>query len=546
MLSSYFDGSAAHVADAAEHTDRMLDLIDLRRARQQGVTSSHLDQVCYLMSATSTGALFDRISGALKERKAPIERINFVSLFALGRAAPAMPCLRDLSVPSGRGEFAPIEDASSAKSKSKIAIDVHTYFPGDFIDVVHKVRTIRTAAFQQFLTRYEDNSLVKVHHDDAEHGPLRHQAIWIDTEKLVSLPVFQARLAAELEKLDPPPKLIITPSHNAAMTLADFAKSVVEKRESSVRHFPHANLFLRESETAIRNAIEALGKRDSLLILDDAFITGTRISYYRNALRDMKKFEGRIHFMVAVARPEHLWQWRRACQLLSYRHPKSRQYWGSNTVKEIELFALPNWGNQDCPWCVEASLYRRSGRDKLSDTLRERLDFLQSCDGITSALFLKAPGVERLRYTPGSILAPSSADDASLFASIASGVQMMRSEEGVKGTGKPPLGPPHFPLATILDCEPEFFSDSLIKACMIRAAKPYELVYTGRKSESDRSNQALSDLRAEDTSINDIGAEIVLAALSDKFPALDLSGGDMPDVMGRLGLTRLFEGLLRA
>ena len=194
MLSSYFDGSAAHIADAAEHTDRMLALINSRNLQRQGDASSRPDQVCYLMSATSTGTLFKRISATLKERKAPIERIKFISLFAVGRTAPEMTCLRDLSIPAGRGEFAPIGNPSSADIKSKIAIDPHTYFPGDYIDVSHNIREVHSAAFKQFLLRYEGASLVKVHHDDEEHGQTRHQAIWIDTAKLVSLPTFQARL----------------------------------------------------------------------------------------------------------------------------------------------------------------------------------------------------------------------------------------------------------------------------------------------------------------------------------------------------------------
>ena len=125
---------------------------------------------------------------------------------------------------------------------------------------------------------------------------------------------------------------------------------------------------------------------------------------------------------------------------------------------------------------------------------------------------------------------------------MASGIQALRSSVVTSKMNKPPLGEPHFPIATTLELEPTVFTDSLIKASLMRAARAHELIYMAEDMEAIKTEQALGDLNAADPHVNDIAAELILATLSGKFPRLDLRAAD--HAMERLGLTELFTGLL--
>lgn len=569
MLDSYFSGTGTQTADAAERIERLIKLADSRQPRYSrysafsfarilrsllplGWEDGRVGKIVFLMSATNTGALHKRLVSQLAERGTAISRIHFVALFALGETATEIPSIRDLSSASGDGTYAPVSQSEKTDQAAKLDIDPQTYFPTNYIDVTHVVRKSQVKEIEEFISRYKGSSLIKVHKHTTDDGAVRHQGIWIDTVELSRNQVFQQRLISALNSLEPTPQLIITPVHSAADELAQLALKTIRQQNSNVRHFKHRNLLFDEislpEDTEVREAISELAEDAAILILDDAFIAGTRIANYRTGLR-LLNFRGLVHYLVAVARPADMAEWENRSKLLAYRSPQLTDFGKGNTVIAVEKFVLPDMSEDSCPWCREQKFYERIGRHQLTPRLKERSVKLAVAQeaGMEDGLFLRSePG--RLTFTPGSIFAPEFATEAAVFASVASGVQALRCKAVAKQLNKPPLAPPHFPLNTVLDYDDCFlttYTDSMLKACFLRAARPFELIYSDKEVEKSKSEFIRKQLlEASEMPLNEIGAEILLGKLEGKFPQLSLSENGMPIILTRLKLDRLFASLM--
>jgi len=152
-----------------------------------------------------------------------------------------------------------------------------------------------------------------------------------------------------------------------------------------------------------------------------------------------------------------------------------------------------------------------------------------------------------LSFTKGSRFANVGTCEASVFAAVASGVQSLRSPEYEDRAKKPALGPRHYPVATVLNHKEYLFgtySDSLLRACLLRSAHDYELNYTDQALEKEKTQRAVDLITSRSPINNDISAEIVLAALLGKFPRLRLSNKPVKLALERLKLAEFFGDLL--
>src|SRR5262249_874477 len=152
----------------------------------------------------------------------------------------------------------------------------------------------------------------------------------------------------------------------------------------------------------------------------------------------------------------------------------------------------------------------------LSEALRERRSFLERSThlGLTNNLFCTPPDVGALSFTRDSKFAAIGMTEASVFASVASGIQMLRSSEYETRMGKPALAPRHYPVATVMDHEEYLFgtyTDTLLRACLLRAARDYELVYTDVAVEKRKAERAIQLLTSPLAVENDIAGELVIA-----------------------------------
>ena len=248
-----------------------------------------------------------------------VGKIDFVTLFNLGETAPPIPCLRDFSQSGEAKQFSKVQ--ATRGDESIVEIDHQTYFPSQFRDVVHRIRKPQSVPFLEFLDRYRDASLIRVHKDVTDNGEIKHYAIWIDTPALCNQETFQKRFIDYVASLKPTPRLVITPVHEeragvwANLLSLNFRSA--SRQQSIFQHLK--SLVLTDSSipenVRLRKQIDRLPADSAILILDDAFVTGKRLTTYQRLLRE-RQFKGRIHYLVAVARPASLKAWEERSRLL--------------------------------------------------------------------------------------------------------------------------------------------------------------------------------------------------------------------------------------
>ena len=454
MLSHYHDGSPAQVAEAVEIIEGLLARAMEAREGNQG-NAQDVARVIFLISATHTGTLAKRLRELLSIRRIPVEAVHFVALFKVGAEGEPIEAIRDLTVGSSAEDFAPVTPGEGA-AVEVIDIDEQVYFPLQYHDVKHGIRAADTAAMKDFFLRYKDIDLVRVHKTLRDDGPSRHHAVWINTLALIGHQHFQRQFIERIRALDPVPKVIITPRHRAAEELGKLALGVLRDAAPAVQRFTHSTLFLcdRPGDAEIAQALAEVRDTEAILILDDAFITGTRLSEFSKHLRGVN---GRIHYLVGIARPPGLAAWDRGCRTLRFRaSPDRLNPLAQHTVAAVETIVLPDWHRPDCPWCAEMSLYRgraAQGDEALSDEmLRSRLAMLTQCDldGLAESLFLTIPGLPEILLARNSVFVDAPASQAVVFAAVAGAIQHLRT---LNDPQKPPLGPRHFPISTVIDDE---------------------------------------------------------------------------------------------
>lgn len=196
---------------------------------------------------------------------------------------------------------------------------------------------------------------------------------------------------------------------------------------------------------------------------------------------------------------------------------------------------LPEWRERDCPWCQESDLYKSKPAAQVSLFVKDRVLTLdgEKASGLENGLFIVAEAGRKLTFTSGSLFGELTATQAAIFAAVASALQVLREPtSGVDRT--PQLGPKHFPVSTVVD-DLEYlkdtFTDSLLRACFLRAALPFELIYAAKDREDVKTNRAVERIMSSDPTERDIGAEIIYAYLQGKFPELM---SRLPEVKGAL------------
>ena len=539
MLSQYQDRSPERMALAAEALDRL-------SAELSAGTSAEEDgppkRVACVLSATHTGSLVEVLDSLVEMSGFGLE-LSFIALFQMG-ADLGIPSLCDISTTP---EFRPLEP-DEGKGRTVVEVDPRSYFPLSHADVELCARVRHAQAAREFMEVFGGLNVVSVHRDHRPDGPTRHHAFHIDTERLIATPAFRDRAAAQLLALEPRPMLIVTPAHAAAHELGAFASAVLSNM-GPVPHYEHSSLSFSETEPertsdqALRQMLMALGPEGAVLILDDAFITGTRLSGYQNRLRAMG-CRARVHYHVAVARPADPSVWTQAKTMLGWRPPPDRVPFAVNTVETTFTICLPNWQERDCPWCAEQRLYERvvvEGGELPPFFAARRSRLVDGHEaGLSNDAALQDGFATAMRLERSSIFAPEGASQAETFAAVASALQTLRT---VPEADLPKLGPRRHPLSTVLKATEylrDTFTDSIVRAAFLRAAIPEEIVYADAAREADR--QSLIEAIVSDASahVSDLSHEIILASALGKG---DLSEATLTTLAHHAGRREALEVL---
>ena len=521
MLSEYQDASPERMALAAEALDRLS--AELYSGSDEALPDegdeAEAAKVACLLSATHSGSLVAVLDDLVELSSFPIA-LSYVAIFQMG-AALGIPSLSDIS---DTPEFRPL-DPGEEEGRTIVEVDPRSYFPLTHNDHEMSILVRHAAAAKAFVETFPVPGLISVHRDHRTDGLTRHHAVHIDTLALVRSEKFQLEFAKRLLALDPLPSLIITPKHEAAHELGKLAAALVSGAGTPTQHYEHSNLVFEDagpnadSDAALRHAIETLDSQGAILILDDAFITGARLTGFQGRLRVMH-CRARFHYHVAIARPADMQDWTRAKQMLGWGPPDEAAPYARNSVDATFELCLPNWQERDCPWCVEVRLLDQilQRRESLPTRMDERRQRLRSetARGLVDGIFLQDSASPPMRLESGSIFAPPGVSQAAVFAAVASAIQTRRK---VKEADEPLLGPRRHPLSTVIkstDYLRDVYTDTIVRSSFLRSGTPDELVYAGRREE-DQRQLLIADIVASDAAhVSDLGQEIIVAAAVGK------------------------------
>jgi hypothetical protein len=480
-----------------------------------------------LVSSSMSGTLIEGLDSTIREIGLTSSRFRFGSLYLLG-PAKTVPHLCDLSkgVLGATFEFFETPPADAGDSPAVIEIDRRTYFPLRVVCAAVDVRKATAAAATDFINAYRNTDLLSVHRDSfLSNGQRhRHHAIYTDLRKVIDHPRFSERLRERLKEVEVCPKAIISPPHAAGEALARRVQAhLAERFGRVVPTFQHIDLQLQDDDARDRVLIDLLRgttEAESIVVVDDVSVTGGRLSRFQTSLRQPElRFDGRIHYLVGIARPAKQADWESRMMRLRFRTPT---HLPRHTVSHVELVVLPDWQEKECPWCQEQEQIRllaRARRASPACVVRgHRLQAAVRDEPMVRDLFFVPEGAAAMRLTKNSILIDEPASQADVFCVVASTLQTMRTTDV---PGKTLVS--HFPEIHVLDPQCAFgthFNDSILRAAVLRAARARELEYPDAEQESARRQLAAAVVVDPRPDMHDLSFEIGVAMMLHKLPSI--------------------------
>ena len=502
VLRSYHDGSVRAQSQTSETVRHLV-------AECNDVDASHNKLLC-LISASHTGRLAGRLQDLLEADHGEFE-IEFRCLFSLS-SDNKIECLHDLSQDF---RFRLLTEAEQ-RMRRPITIDKQIYFPLGFSDVVMGLtKSIADKSFE-FINSYKGFDIIRVHRDHNDNSQLRHHAIHLDTSKLFSTERFHTKLIEKLREFASPPAAIVHPYHTAGRELAELCRRYYASIGLVVTVLTHDTLDvpttgkLSKSDQKILDILPKLQADDAILVLDDACITGRRMSQYQKFLRNRIEYRGKIRYLIGVARPESNAVWEEHKRVLPFGATGESDH----SVDCVEFILLPHWDQSDCPWCKEYDFINESiDDDSLPEAMRARHRHLSNSRsvGLNENLFLELDKSSAMELGPVSLFVGRPATQAEAFAGVAAAIQHLR-EPNSRG---PALGPRRFPIATVLNHNHYLkarWTDSVLRASFLRAAIAEELIYAAPEKEKIRTREMRSLMMQESINEYNVALEILLAA----------------------------------
>ncbi|HEU0133186.1 MAG TPA: hypothetical protein VFR28_00035, partial [Allosphingosinicella sp.] len=544
IAASHFGSPACPVEllpDYLQTSDEAKDRagkIVARLVREATVGETRHEVLC-LVSATQSGSLQQRLD---EVARAPLGKLRprYVAIFALG--STGMASLRDLASDPRFALLPP--DSPGAASDRPVPIDPKVYFPLEFQDLEYELKKGEAEASKDIMDALARTGLLQVHRDISQLGRTRHHAIHLHAEGLLGIPRFRDCLNVAAQRVETSPIAIVTPPAPGCRAIAGCVADILRGRGVEAPVHEHPNLFFKDGDLTaqdeeLRSRIRSADGEDSIVIVVDSWIDDSSLSQYQRFLRS-EGYRGRIHYIAGVARPPDEASWNRSANRLRYRDGAP-----PHSVTSGFLLPLPDWTEKACPWCAESRLYDRwSTRQPLPQLLADRRDHLMEARtaGLSDTFALSIPALAPMALGEGSFYVRQESSQVDAFVAVSSALQRLRSGFD---PDRPPLGPRHFPTATVLksrDYLLETWTDSVLRAVFLRAATIEELTYTGRPKEAERATQLHNLLVDPSPGMHDVALEILLAAALGKAP-LEI-GDDLRRDLARLGLPQVVDYML--
>lgn len=466
----------------------------------------HRTHALVLVSVVGTGSL--ALRGRTLAERLRFDQITSVGIFGAGNEDQALQVgrlnriLAQLDDDLGRVDASDCQKCRQDRRGSSPALIIGR--DSYQVEISHPIAAeLNINAFNpaiDFMGRYEGSNAFTVHRDEPVRGLSRrprHHGVYIDVSILQNEPEFIARFRDKARRLRTSVDVILTPQHDAAVTLGDKA--------SKYTGLPVINRNAEEFHTLDAGERELLST-GRVLIVDDAIISGSRLRGYRLAMLSHDLSPTIVHVLVGVCRPTSR-KMRQTIANLVHQMGESER-----TLHSVEDLLLPNMDENDCPWCWERSLLHDYGRrgEEIASELIDRAEVLNG-NGLTTGLFWGLNDAT-LPLGPESVLGSVALTDAQIFASVASGLQWLRSEGKLDAEFTPPV-------AKVLD--PAFWADGRfyaepITASILRAANKHDLTAPIAGREFSRAMQT----RWEEAPSANLRIEMLLATIAGKLPIL--------------------------
>lgn len=519
MLSCYQDGTL----DVSSDTRQVLRHLSRRGKRR----------VLVVVSTVMSGSSLRRLKSDIESAGLALSGFDFVAIYKLDKAC-AVPFLCDLSGGLDGETFE--AHAEPRPECSTVEIDPHTYFPLHVVErfvAVEKADPQKRAgidAAKEFVDAYKGTESISIHRNAVDSNGMkqRHHAVYLDVCRMLAVERFQLRFREALAFHESSPCAIVVPPHDAALEMAEFAMRHFEARFG--RRPPlvvHAQLSGLEANWS-RDHFLGASADACLLILDDVSTTGGRLFAYQKNLREV--FAGRIHYLIGVARPSHPKEWAVRERNLRYRAEHNDR---PHRLSALETFLLPDWHEDDCPWCKE-----NIALEHLAETLdlpealmrmvserRRTLVNAKTSNGLRGeAFWYPADGVAPSMTQNSLFLGHEGSTPADVVASVASVLQHLR----VVSTGLH-FGYPHLSILEPTDYLGGTFTDVVLRLALMRGAHRRELQCWKDESEEKRRTfvnglvqRRIESERDQEALLLHLAVEVAL----HKLPAPKLSEED--------------------
>ncbi|MNS47196.1 hypothetical protein D3C72_797190 [compost metagenome] len=290
-------------------------------------------------------------------------------------------------------------------------------------------------------------------------------------------------------------------------------------------------LYLENVEGALDSeVIDSVSICDRVMVYDSVVMHGQRFERLNNLMREnflLSSIVKDIVFFAGVYRPPMVTSEGILRNTLAYPDPQ--------VVREfsyVEIIVLPDFGVQECPWCLELGVIGRFIKKGLRNNGRffERLAKLSNvADGIRGidAFFHVDESTKAIVLGAGSYLAPEKTCISGVVLSVASGLQRMRTSEDERKRLAP-----GFPYTQVLAAKNfSNYSESIIRAAIIRNTAAIEFGVL----QKEKTIGVLFSALGQDNQ-RALLSEYLIAVLCGKFPQFSVLTNEV-----QTGLESLFN-----
>ncbi|AEG70705.1 phosphoribosyltransferase [Ralstonia solanacearum] len=350
--------------------------------------------------------------------------------------------------------------------------------------------------------------VLRVHYDDPNEATGRHHAYYIDVGSLLEAPGFREKLHAACTQFNPKADVIVIPDHPTARKLGEILSDflgmplVVLDETLIARGEGPVDENLRSSQCA--------------LIVDDVFITGSRLESVNRFLRERCAERApnlqTIRYWTVLATPSSPTGYQRVVRGMTQNHK-----W-SSSVSHWQEIPLPDWHHaDDCPWCMEQNVLSGLAQSivEFDGPISQRLAALHSTtQGVAASPFVTTENGLPIPLLGANAVALAEGSNAMqvLFACASAAQQLRNAPKKALNADQFPT--PRYVARRVLENN---YTERLLWLALLRSLKGKEL------DPALKVFLAEAALDAEDGQHGIISGELAVAWLTGKLGAIPVS-----------------------